>query len=292
MSQLSSCITQDDNNLTNAIRQAYAQKQNIVSREPYITTITCCFYLNRAPKNIETLSAMVANPCTELITSLIDEVFGGQEKFFPKPQHGVFFNSKIFSMLDDDAEPGKTIKVAIKCFTNGTLHITGARKIYRAYEIAQMFCVLMELVEGGNGNSDMYTIVGHTIQLINIHFNLRMPNEFVKHSLHLQRLHDMLQEESVQTNYNNDRHSGVNVKYLTSNMTYVTILIFESGNVLMCGVKSIVDYTEAFNFLTMFIEQKSDKLYIATNDILGKKAKGKQQKGNQHFDYGKYLLLK
>lgn len=293
MQTVLSLITKGDSDLEDALHNAFLGKQHIVAKQPYITTITSCFYLCHSPKNIVDIAKKVAQPDSAILKSLIDEVFGGVSRFYPKPHQGVFFNSQIFIMLEHDEAIDKIRKVSIKCFTNGTLHITGVRAMHRAYEIAQMFCMLLELIEGGNGLSDVYTIKGHSVQLINVHVNLQQPCDNLHQSINLIHVNDILQKKTLHhTTYNNDRHSGVNVKFLTSNMVYVTILIFDSGNILLCGIKSITDFKEAFDFLMEFIEQYIKEIYIDTASILQSKGKTKQQKGNQHFDYGKYIILK
>jgi TATA-box binding protein (TBP) (component of TFIID and TFIIIB) len=290
---VSCLIAKDDRDFEIAMQNAFLSKQCIVAKEPYITTITSCFYLCHSPRNIKDIAEKVAHPDSTILKSLIDEVFGGQLRFYPKPHQGVFFNCQIFIMLEYDTTTNKTRKVSIKCFTNGTLHITGARVMHRAYEIAQMFCMLLELVEGGNGMDNTYTIKGHNVQLINVHVNLLQPHDKSHQSINLCRVYDILQNRTLHhTTYNNDRHSGVIVKFLTNNMIYVTILIFDSGNILLCGIKSISDFREAFHFLVEFIEQYIQEIYIDTASILHSKGKTKQQKGNQHFDYGKYIILK
>lgn len=290
---ISHLIAQDDSEFKIAMKNAFSNKQCIVAKEPYITTITSCFYLCHSPKSIKDIVDRVAHPDSAILKSLIDEVFGGQSRFYPKPHQGVFFNCQIFIMLDYDETTNNTRKVSIKCFTNGTLHITGVKAMHRAYEIAQMFCMLFELVEGGNGMNDMFSIKRHIVQLINVHVNLLQPPDKPHQSINLCRVYDVLQNKTPHyTTYNNDRHSGVIIKFLTSNMIYVTILVFESGNVLLCGIKSISDFNEAFYFLAEFIEQYIQEIYIDTTSILHSKDKTKKRRGNQHFDYGKYIILK
>lgn len=289
-------LAYDDAKMRDVMSELFLNKQHVVATVPYITTITCCFYLCHAPVSIEDIAKTVAYPDNTLVKSLIDEVFGGQTKFYPKPQQGMFYNCKIFILHDTDdtsntdtTQANKTRKVAIKCFTNGTLHITGVQSMHRAYEIAQMFCVLMDIVEGGDGLEDRYTIKGHTIQLINIHVNIKQPPG---QSINLCLLNNILQDNAICSTYNSDRHSGVNIKYCTSSMSNISVLVFESGNVLLCGLKCIDDVMDAFTFLTNIFEKHCSKIYIDTKNILPMRTRSKKQKGNQHFDYGQYIVLR
>lgn len=290
MMNIQQVLQNDDAVFAQGIETMYIRNKEILCKCPYVTTITCCFYLCHAPKSIDNIVDMVVQPSTDLIKSLINEVFGGHTMFYPKPNQGMFHNCKIFNMTDIDKETGQQYNIAIKCFTNGTLHITGVRKLIRAHEIAEMFCFLIGLTEGGSGLEDNYTIQRHVVQLINLHLCCKNPSG---KSIDLQRLHNLLQEETQYVaSYNNDRHSGVNVKYLTNDMVYITILIFDSGNIILCGLKSIEHFVETCEFILNFVEQNSPKIYIETPSILTTRRTGKQSKGNKHFDYGQYIILR
>ena len=277
-----------------ALREQYNAKTVLLKNVPYITTITVCFYLSSAPRNIDNIVALVKQPEEhEALTSLINEVFGGQSMFFPKSDTVTFHNCRVFVFMDnrgghtnDDCK-----KIAIKCFTNGTLHITGVDRLQRAQEIAEMFCVLIELVDGGTGIDGMYTIRNHNIQLINIHSSLKLQEN---NSIDLLELSMLLRRHTtVVSSYNNERHSGVIIKYLTSNMNNVSILVFESGNILVCGVKDKVDFVESFDFIIDFVQNHQNEIYIAdTNSILKNRLVRKRQKTERKFDYGQYLLFK
>lgn len=260
---------------------------------PYITTITCCMYLCHAPQNIKEVCSKVLQPNSALLQSLIDEVFGGSSCFYPKPQQNKFQNCSIF-ILHDTATDGKNHKVAIKCFSNGTLHITGVKTLHHAYEIAEMFCTLMEIVEGGRGNEDYYTITKVAIQMVNVHACLSLEKEC---AINLNALYEILYvsqntHNTCTVSYNNDRHSGVIIKYMTTNMVLVTILVFDSGNILCSGIKDVVDMTESLHYVLNFLEQNKADIYFEASNILKQaSSRVKRAKGNKHFDYGKYIVL-
>jgi TATA-box binding protein (TBP) (component of TFIID and TFIIIB) len=288
------CIEEHDVQFWQALNTIYDEKR--LKYTPYITTITCCMYLCHAPKSIKDMCSMVLQPNSALLQSLIDDVFGGSSSFYSKSQHHKFQNCSIF-ILHDIATDGKRHKVAIKCFSNGTLHITGVKTLHRAYEIAEMFCTLMEVVEGGRGNEDYYTITKVAIQMVNVHACLSLEKEC---AINLNALYEILcvsqnthgctQYNTCTVSYNNDRHSGVIIKYMTTNMVLVTILVFDSGNILCSGIKDVTDMTESLYFVLNFMEQHKADIYFEASNILPT-SRVKRAKGNKHFDYGKYIVL-
>ncbi len=281
-------IEEQDAQLWQALKQTYNDANNRLLGMPYITTITCCVHLCHAPASIEKMCSMVLQPNSALLQSLIDEVFGGRAAFYPKPKQSRFHNCSIF-ILHDIASDGKTHKVAIKCFSNGALHITGVKTLCRAYEIAEMFCTLMEIVEGGRGNEDVFIITKFAIQMINVHTSLSLDTRF---AINLNALHEALcQHNKCTVSYNNDRHSGVIIKYITTNMVLVTIIVFDSGNILCSGIKDDVDMSESLRFVLDFVEQNKSNIYFEAVCSSNGLRQAKRAKGNTHFDYGKYILL-
>lgn len=283
-------LSENDIVMNTALKAFYEERQNTLSNQPYITTITTCFYLSKAPQSVGDIVCEVQEPSNPLIRSLIDEVFGGQNMFFPKKGKGSFHNCKIFILKETDTATNKVNNIAIKCFTNGTLHITGATKLHRAHEIAQMFCVLIELVDGGSGINDDYTILDYSIQLINVHIRIRLPPGT---SINLHQLHQQIHSiNKYSSQYDSNRHSGVIVKFLTTTMLYASILFFDTGNILLCGVKSVNDLRESIKFAVDFIEEHKHHIYIDTKCLLSNNTLLRQEKGNKHFDYGEYIVLK
>jgi TATA-box binding protein (TBP) (component of TFIID and TFIIIB) len=275
--------------MNSALKSFYEDNVNVLSKEPYITTITCCFFLSNAPKSLRNIVFEVDETSNPLTRSLIDDVFGGKTMFFPKKESSSFHNCKIFTLKEKSISTNKVSNIAIKCFTNGTLHITGATKLHRAYEIAQMFCVLMEIVDGGSGIDDAYTIRDYSIQLINVHVGFMVPQAT---SIDLHQLYQQVKTSNKYlTQYDSNRHSGVIVKFLTSATMYVSILFFESGNILLCGIKSVNDLIESLKFAVDLIIENKGNLFVDTKCLLSKTL-SKKVKGNKHFDYGQYIILK
>jgi TATA-box binding protein (TBP) (component of TFIID and TFIIIB) len=74
-------------------------------------------------------------------------------------------------------------------------------------------------------------------------------------------------------------------------MVLVTIIVFDSGNILCSGIKDDVDMSESLRFVLDFVEQNKSNIYFEAVCSSNGLRQAKRAKGNTHFDYGKYILL-
>lgn len=253
------------------------ENKHHIKEKPYVTTITICIYLDNSAPDIDDIIKSY-DDTTGVFHEFIQEVLGGKDEFFPSRRN--FMNSIIFTLKStiDDAT-----KVAVKCFKNGSLHITGVRTIKRALTIAQAFCIFYGLI-----STSKYNITDFDIQMINAHFSF----DVQEGCLHLSKMFDIcLQETEHECMYNNERHAGVIVKYLTESMKKVSIIVFESGNVLICAFCTSTQFVESWNFITDFIKRHWNDLIV--KERMSERNGTKRVKRSVYgFDYGKYIQLK
>lgn len=259
-----------------------------MSKAPYITTMTVSVNLNRDACDITKLLATYtecfqndANTAHQEFREFVTSVFKGSQNFYPrKPKSNstnTFHNCVVFSLCNLIPDDESRV-IAVKCFTNGNLHITGVKEVTFAMDVAMSLCMLYGIVF-----KDTYSITSYDIQLINAHFLFDFG--FTYH-FNLQTLHNLVIKETEHfCMYNNDRHAGVIIKLLTDSMTSVSVIIFESGNVLLCAFRNSHEFNVAWEFVMNFVEKHWQQLQ-STSHIAksSKKCKG--------FDYGRYLVLK
>lgn len=257
-----------------------------ISKAPYVTTMTVSVNLNQDSCNITKLLETYtecfqdeANTAHQELRTFVNTVFKGSENFFPrKPKsNSTFHNCIVFSLcklLSDD----ESRVISVKCFTNSNLHITGVKSVSFAMHIAECICTLYEVVF-----NDTYSITGYDIQLINAHFLYDFGNTY---HFNLQLLYSIVIKETEHfCMYNNERHAGVIIKLLTDSMTSVSVIVFESGNVLLCAFRNSDEFKVAWEFITSFV-QKHWRQLQNTSRI------AKPSKTCKGFDYGRYLVLK
>jgi TATA-box binding protein (TBP) (component of TFIID and TFIIIB) len=281
-----------DKSLETTILQSSAQNDaninfssRFVSHTPYITTITICVYLSRFFPDVQRLLAAYSS--TEgVVSDFIDQVLGGKKCFFPNKISSCknFMNCVIFTMKDDEFTNGK---VAIKCFTNGSLHITGVKSTQRAITIAECMCVFFGLVETDE-SPHVFNIQDFQVQMVNAHFAV----DVGEGSISLSKLFEnLLKSSQYLCMYNNERHAGVIVKVLTQTMRTLTVIIFESGNVLICAFCDSQEYLEAWNFVLQFLKKHWSSIWTPER-LMPHKTNSKRLQGGNGFDYGRYIVLK
>ena len=194
-----------------------------------------------------------------------------------------FNNSIIFKCYDVPTnEEGYVLnKQAVKVFCNGSIHITGVKHINDALYLVEVFTTMIELIYRGDGISGMFCITGFDIQLMNFYFKLpKMDDNRVL------KLVDVLQYLRQNTNfavsYNNERHAGIIIRSPT-----FALLIFDTGNVIICSIKDASQLLEAREFI-------EDKIYLLSDRfcITKEPTSKRRRKENVDFDYAKYLVLK
>lgn len=277
-----------DEQLRNTLRSAYKHDtQPKICKAPYITTMTVSVNLNRDTCNITKLVEIYKecfqddanNKIHQELRAFVNSVFKGSQNFFPRKSKSTstFHNCVVFSickLFPDD----QSRMVSVKCFTNCNLHITGVKEVSFAIHVAKSMCMLYELVF-----NDTYSITGYDIQLINAHFLYDFGSSC---HFNLQTLHNLVIKETEHfCMYNNDRHAGVIIKILTDSMTSVSVIVFESGNVLLCAFHDSHEFTVAWEFIINFIQKHWQQLQ--SNSRIAKSSK--TCKG---FDYNRYLVLK
>lgn len=217
------------------------------------------------------LSLVTSSFMDEKIQAFIKEVLGYPQAITVKTGGKRFFNCLIFKLCD---------KQSVKVFCNGNLHITGVKCIKDAIEISEIFGTMFELMYGGSGVEDVFKVDRFAIQMINIYFKL--PFLEGDNVINLPVLLETLKKHSEYfCTYNNVRHAGVIVR-----MIPVTLLIFDSGNVIITAAVTPALIKTSVEFLFGFFEKHkgTPELIVAGEEPAQKKKKV--------VDYSKYVDLK
>lgn len=122
--------------------------------------------------------------------------------------------------------------VVIKVFfTNGTIHMTGAKTCERAKQ--RMLSFVHELSIGAGRDFDVDMTSFH-VQLANI--VIRMPS-LREHKISLRELGRMLAQVPIETSYHPDVYVGLKAKVPLSSGRCITILCFSSASFVVTGLK-------------------------------------------------------
>lgn len=155
-------------------------------------------------------------------------------------QDSVFLNQVTLSFRDS------TSKKSIKVFGNGTLHVTGCKSVHECMAVAETVCAIV-----GGTTTDDVTVADFEVEMINSNFGCNTP-------LNLVAMKEVLLEWDVQCSYEPDIYPGLNIKCTG----LCSILVFQSGNIIVTGLKTFPALFEAYSFITAFICKHLERVQI------------------------------
>lgn len=141
----------------------------------------------------------------------------------------------------------ETSKKNIKVFRNGNLHITGEKQPAANIRIAQDVCNVLEQCFGR-----ARVVYDFDVQMVNTNFRVNI-------GLMLGPLRDAIARDPavVKASYDPETYPGVNCKVKVSSGRVASVLIFNSGHVIITGIKQFCELSQAFAFITGFIDRHS-----------------------------------
>jgi TATA-box binding protein (TBP) (component of TFIID and TFIIIB) len=220
-----------------------------------ITTITIGVYMNDGV-DLEKLVEEVEHPTNELICSLLTEVMGPMKRSGAKRG---FSNCVVFKI------PGEgKLQQAVKVFCNGSIHVTGYKSILKAFEVCEIFAVLFDLIEGGNGIDERYVIKKLDVQLVNICFVHPLVLKGMKINLH--KLYDIIKKlNQYYVTFDTDRYAGVVIK-----APKYTVMVFESGSIIITSVTKFADIREAYFYIDDIFIKHITSFLSRGNEVIEK----------------------
>jgi TATA-box binding protein (TBP) (component of TFIID and TFIIIB) len=231
--------------------------RSLVKNTFKITTMTTLFKLGSPfslPKFVDSL-----NLC-EFETQL-SNLLPGTWSIKVSPR---FFNCIIFSYKSP-----LNSKVAIKLFSNGSIHVTGCKSFN---DIPGYIQPILSLIDNST--------VSFHVQMINGSFKINVPVDYV---IDLQLVFERITSDFQQYNcfYNKDHHPAVRIKLSKP----ITIMIFESGSILINAFLNGAQLHEAYDFIMSFFNTNLDN--IITN--MPKPSNYLKKRKTRDFDYSQFV---
>lgn len=152
------------------------------------------------------------------------------------------FYNQVSLFYKDDVS-----KKNIKVFKNGKLHITGEKDVRENVLIASDVCRILERIFDREPSS--VQIVDFNIQMINTNF--RMSHGFILKAFKetVARLPDV-----PRATYDPETYPGLNIKLKLANEAQVTVLVFNTGNVIVTGLRNFEGLAEAYVRFVEFVD--------------------------------------
>ena len=173
----------------------------------------------------------------------------------------------------------------VKLFVNGSLQITGGEKIddYN-YLFDRLFSKLrMDKAVVVDDQVVSKPFVEDVSLLTVNNFKINMinsgcENEFMINRDNLYTI--LLSKEKLSVTYEPMTHAGVSIPYLVNNVKKASIFVFESGKLIITGVKTVQDINGAYEYIqTLLMKWKKDIMKKESKSIDDIISMLKQDKG-------------
>jgi len=149
---------------------------------------------------------------------------------------------------------------AVKMFINGSLHITGCKSATECMETTAMVCRVLDIVHCRPKGT--FAPVRFNVQLVNTVFEIPLRNREVRFDLGLLR-ETLFRTHGLDATFEPEIHAALNLKYnvksrcIMTNLPVVrdvTLLTFDTGNIILTGVINAHELRMAYRFITSFLD--------------------------------------
>ena len=163
-----------------------------------------------------------------------------------------FFNQVTINIQD-------ITKKSIKIFLNGKIQVTGVVAECEFKLISEYICkLLQECFE-----QDIQ-LLSYKIGMINSNFHLQW-------NIDLHKFQSILEgEQNVISRYDPDTYPAINMKYYFHD-NRVSLFIFNSGNIVITGAKSILDISVTYKYIIKILTQYKQVIKLSNNEKIMKK---------------------
>lgn len=255
------------NELKTKIKNELGLNDDILSSDINVSTITFCAALNTKfyPQNI----AKYINLSPDAIIKITPKKksLKSKKNYNKNKQNDQFQNQvTLYVNVSKKEKP-----LSVKIFKNGSLHFTGCKNIDNMLEAIQKICDECKKTRAIiTKNKTIKEITfAENIELLSIDniqkFSISMINSnfTIPFCIDRPKLHIKLRSENISSEYDTNKHAGVQIKYKPN----ITIFVFESGSIIIIvgrsGYSAIID---AYNYIYKYLLSSYDT--ILKNDTL------------------------
>jgi len=184
------------------------------------------------------------------------EEFKSKFKSTNKNSKKNFYNQNTIIMhIDEDKF------INIKLFKNGSLQMSGCKALsdvnIAIYKLITRLSEKIRIEESNDfipfvENIDDFRLVKFKIDFINSNFG-------VNYLINKANLYQLLTEQNILCRLS-AIHACVNIKHKISNDIYISIFIFQTGNIIITGAKTAENIKEAYIFIVKFLNKNKSKI--------------------------------
>jgi TATA-box binding protein (TBP) (component of TFIID and TFIIIB) len=198
----------------------------------------------------------------------------------------------FFNQVTLEVKSTPTKKINVKLFKNGSIQMTGCRNLQDFINVIIIICCELKKKKGVIDTDSMNKIIPipfvtnrDDVDITKLKdFSIKMINSDFDMGIRIdrERMYDILKDDNVDCAYEPDKHAAINIKYKynyeqevtiynkdsinstkteTVNKTdNITILVFESGKIIITAAKKKDHIVKAYNFIISIINTHCDDI--------------------------------
>ena len=190
------------------------------------------------------------------------------------------FQNQMTVEIKPDLEGYPDSKVSVKIFKNGSIQMSGIKSIVAVNTVLNKLVneIKKEFAKIEDGKMKAITFVEKIEDIKISKFKVDMINSGfeIGYEVNRENLYNALLDKKIECKFEPSIHAGVNIKFIPSdskNGKKVSIFVFESGNIIITGAKTVNNILESYNYITEFMNlhktsvQKSKICEMLRNNI-------------------------
>ena len=190
------------------------------------------------------------------------------------------FQNQMTVEIKPDLEGYPDSKVSVKIFKNGSIQMSGIKSIVAVNTVLNKLVneLKKEFAKIEEGKMTAITFVDKTDDLKITKFKVDMINSGfeIGYEVNRENLYNALLDKKIECKFEPSIHAGVNIKFVPSDNKQgkkVSIFVFESGNIIITGAKTVNNILESYNYIKNFMNdhkssvQKSKICEMLRNNI-------------------------
>ena len=177
------------------------------------------------------------------------------------------FQNQMTVEIKPDLEDYPDSKVSVKIFKNGSIQMSGIKSIVAVNTVLTKLIkeLKKEFGKPEDGKMTIITFVENPSDLCVTKFKIDMINSGfeIGYQVNRENLYNALLENKKECKFEPSIHAGVNIKYTPSdskNGKKVSIFVFESGNIIITGAKTVSNILESYDYIVTFMTDHKIKI--------------------------------
>ncbi len=177
------------------------------------------------------------------------------------------FQNQMTVEIKPDLEGYPDSKVSVKLFKNGSIQMSGIKSIVAVNTVLTKLIkeLKKEFGKPEDGKMTIITFAENLSELCVTKFKIDMINSGfeIGYQVNRENLYNALLENKKECKFEPSIHAGVNIKYTPSdsiNGKKVSIFVFESGNIIITGAKTVSNILESYDYIVTFMTDHKIKI--------------------------------